>query len=209
MQLQIDLLCYSNLKNGEKMKKIIILALICLLHPASGMEISSLRQIRHENSDTYADNSMRLAEIYSQPDGFTQWRADCEWLMSEEVVEGIFADQVIISKNLGLLSVWITKVTVTHAFDEIWAEDIRDSAIPLMEQMINVYQVKTSTLQDGDFKTSINSLINDLIHIKKYFDEVIDYRYGDEHIITIEKSTGNMIDYDHENGPIIIENVND
>jgi hypothetical protein len=156
------------------MKKIIVLALSCALLTVSGMEISSLRQIWHENLDICIDNSRRLSEIYSQPDGFIQWKADGEWLINEEVVEEIFANQNLSeSRNLFLLSTWIIKGIMTHAFgDEIWEENIRDSAIPFMESIINVYRTRVESLQNGEFKDYMNSLVHNLVLIKKYFGEV-------------------------------------
>jgi hypothetical protein len=165
----------------------------------------ALQNIWDEDLDKYCDNYMRF-EIYSQPAGFKQWKTDGEWLMSHEFVEELIAGQgEPKTMNATLLGAWIGKGRYTRAFGEgVWEEGIRDSAIPFMERMIELYQAKVNLLQDGDFKTYMLSVIEDLMYIKRDFGEAIDYRFGDDIPIIIEKATGNILD--PENGRMIVGN---
>lgn len=116
-------------------------------------------------------------EKYSSVDGFSQWKADGEYLMSCEFLSELLSEGGNpSSKNVMLERYWVGRGLVTHGFDRIyteWPEENRDAAIPVVRAMIATYQELLEETPSDLAKTELEDTVKDLEFLESHFQYVI------------------------------------
>jgi hypothetical protein len=153
-------------------KLVIVLSLLWYGGESEGLQ--NLWRDGAENAEGYGDFHAK----YLSYDGFFQWKADGEYLMSEEflsefLLEGGNPD----SRSVVLSRYWVGEGLVTAGFDEArgskWPEWNRDAAIPVVLAMIAVYRGFLQRMWEGVAKAELEGTIKCLEGLVSYFRSVI------------------------------------
>jgi hypothetical protein len=152
-----------------------VVALLLFCYCGESESLQSLWENGAENPERCRD----LCVTYLSRDGFIQWKSDGKYLMSgaflsEFLAEGGSPD----TRTVTLSRYWISGGLTTGGFDRYhgseWPEENRDAAIPVVMEMVAVYQEFLQQMPIGLAKTELEDTIEDLERLASYFKCVID-----------------------------------
>lgn len=149
-----------------------IIAMALLI--CSATESKGLKALWQNGVGVTDESYQRFRELYASPDGFIQWKADGEWLMSDEFMADFIAEGCDPnSRSFNLKRYWVGEGLGTAGFDNVldseWPEENRDAAIPFVKTMIAFYRAYIPQIPDGPVKTELVNTIENLKRLESYF----------------------------------------
>lgn len=151
--------------------------IMALLFCCSGKSEGLQSLWKDGSEDTARYESFRTK--YASLDGFEQWKADGEYLMSSGFLSEFLAEKGDPkSRSVTLKRYWVGEGLGTVGFDRAfgseWPEEKRDAAVPIVIAMIAFYQKFLQELPDEAAKEEIKNTIGDLERLKSYFEYITD-----------------------------------